>query len=197
MLVSCFWKNTPPKKHPPESKRIISTAAKILITDIRSHIFECDRYPANECISDLDKNMEWLSPKRRLFMETLIRSPIKRASIGQFLANAIRPRSTFLSLLFVLAVEIDHVSGSKWQANELNRLGYRVSIDELRYKQSVVMNESAIDLLKRRNMRGTFQHWTACIVLMEKEHFMRWVFLFPQQEPGLCMIICQQFQEKN
>ena len=65
------------------------------------------------------------------------------------------------------------------------------------------MNESAIDLLKR-NMRGTFQHWTAdnvdhntCVVLMEKEHFMRWVFLFPQQEPGLCMIICQQFQEKN
>ena len=24
MLVSCFWKNTPPKKHPPESKRIIT-----------------------------------------------------------------------------------------------------------------------------------------------------------------------------
>ena len=77
MLVSCFWKNTPPKKHSPESKRIIITAAKILISEIRSRIFECDSYPANECISDLDKNMEWLLPKLRLFMETLIRSPIK------------------------------------------------------------------------------------------------------------------------
>ena len=78
------------KKHPPESKRIISTAAKILISEIRSHTFECDSYPANEC--DLDKSIEWLPPKLRLFMETLFRLPIKRASIGQCLANAIRPK---------------------------------------------------------------------------------------------------------
>ena len=93
-----------------KSKCIISTAAKILISEIRSRTFECDSNPANECISDLDKNMEWLPPKLRLFMETLIRLPIKRASIGQCLANAIRPRSIIPPLLFGLAVEMDHAS---------------------------------------------------------------------------------------
>ena len=160
-LINKIWYKNRMEDDDEESKRIISTAVKILVSELRLTKFDCGSYPPNEEISDVNKNIEWLPPNLRIFMQTLIKSPIKQASIGQCIVNAVRPRSTIPPLLFGLGIEMDHVFGSKWQISELNKLGYCVRIDEVtRYKQSVLMNESTIDWLKR-SMRGTFQHWIA------------------------------------
>ena len=40
-------------------------------------------------------------------------------------------RSCIPPILFGLGVEADHVVGSKWLVNELSRLGFSVSTDEV------------------------------------------------------------------
>ena len=50
--------------------------------------------------------------------------------------------------LFNLAVELDHVFGLRWLINQLHKLGFCESFDEvLKFKQVVVTNESMDDLL--------------------------------------------------
>lgn len=51
--------------------------------------------------------------------------------------------------LFNLAVELDHVFGLRWLSNQLHKLGFCESFDEvLKFKQVVVTNESMDDLLQ-------------------------------------------------
>ena len=82
-----------------------------MISEMRSSTFQREKYPTNECIKDLDNNLA--TSKSQIFMEALIRSHVKQASIRQCIASAICPQSTIPPLLFGLAVEMDHVSGSK------------------------------------------------------------------------------------
>ena len=73
----------------------------------------------------------------------------KAKSTGQSIVHAIKPRSSPPPIPFGLAVEIDHVFGSKWLQNELSSLGYSCSSDEVTwYKQCVVSNENINDFLK-------------------------------------------------
>ena len=75
--------------------------------------------------------------------------------------KAARPRSVIPPLLFGLGVEMDHVFGSKWLINELSRLGFSISYDEVtRYKQSVVKNETIEDLQPECFPCST-THWVA------------------------------------
>ena len=56
---------------------------------------------------------------------------------------------------------MDHVFGSKWLINELSRLGFSVSYDEvIRYKQSVIQSESLENTLTEY-LPGTFTQWVA------------------------------------
>ena len=65
----------------------------------------------------------------KLFILAIIKDDIKRNSIGQALTQAIRP--VMSPILFGTAVEMDHVYGSKWLIEELFRLGFSVSYDEV------------------------------------------------------------------
>ena len=85
----------------------------------------------------------------------------KQVSIGQCLLKAARPRSVIPPLLFGLGVEMDHVFGSKWLINELSRLGFSISNDEVtRYKQSVLKNETIEDL-QPECFPGSVTQWVA------------------------------------
>ena len=56
---------------------------------------------------------------------------------------------------------MDHVFGSRWLVNELSRLGFSISYNEVnRYKQSVVQSES-LDSLLTEYFPGTFTQWVA------------------------------------
>ncbi len=72
-----------------------------------------------------------------------MRSEIKQNSIGHSIVQSARPRSVITPTLFGLGVEMYHVFGSRWLVNELSRLGFSISYDEVnRYKQSVIQSES-------------------------------------------------------
>jgi len=56
---------------------------------------------------------------------------------------------------------MDHVFGSRWLVDELSRLGFSVSYDEVnRYKQSIVESESLNSLLAEY-LPGAFTQWVA------------------------------------
>ena len=161
-IINDVWYQNRHENVHDEGKRIITTAAKLIIAEIKRKTFECEEYPSNEEIRSLESGGEWLTPCLRLMMESLMPSyPLKQISIGQAIVHAMRPRSTVPPVLFGLGVEMDHVFGSKWVNQELSRLGFAVTPDEVyRYKQSVVCNESISDYLLR-NLKGSFYHWIA------------------------------------
>ena len=77
-------------------------------------------------------------------MKLLLPSEVKQGSIGQCILKALKPNSVIPPLMFGLAVEVDHVIGSKWLNNELSRLGFCLSYSEVqRYKQSVLVHKDA------------------------------------------------------
>jgi hypothetical protein len=144
-----------------EAMRIIETAAKLILGDIRSKEYDLEFYPGNEDIETLSRGTDWVPPFLRLFLETMIKDPLRQVSIGQSIVNVIRPRSSIPPILFGLGVELDHVFGSKWLLNELSSLGFCVSPEEvLRYKQSVTENETTGDFLSDY-LPGSFTQWMA------------------------------------
>ena len=65
-----------------------------------------------------------------------------------------------LLILFESAIKLDLVFGSQWLLTEQNYSGFSLSPDEVvRYKQSVVVNESPNDLLNL--LQGSFGQWSA------------------------------------
>lgn len=144
-----------------EAKRIILTASKLILDNIRSAKFNCEQYPTREEIESCEKGIEWLPEYVKLFLDNIIKYPLKQASIGQAIVHATRPRSCIPPILFGLGVEADHVVGSKWLVSELTRLGFSLSVDEVtRFKQSVTENENATDIISTY-MPGSFSQWSA------------------------------------
>ena len=123
-IVNDKWFSERKKDSNDEAERIIVTAAKLILNNIRSAKFNYEFYPTREDIENCEKGKEWLPDYLKLFPENILKYPLKQASFGQAIINAIRPRSYIPPILFGLGVEADHVVGSKWLVNELNRLGF-------------------------------------------------------------------------
>lgn len=145
-----------------ESERIIKTAAKLIIDDVKSTNFDCQVYPSNEDIASIAKGKEFLPKNLQLLMECLVPdSPVKQVSFGQSIIHALRPRTSLPPVLFALAVELEHVFGSKWLVVLLAKLGFSVSYDEtVRYKQNVLSSENITNYINK-NFPGSFRHWIA------------------------------------
>ena len=103
-----------------EAERIIITAAKLILNNIRSAKFSCEFYPTREDIESWKKGKEWLPNYLKSFLEKILKHPLKQESIGQAIINATRPRSCIRPILFGLGEEADHIIGSKWFVDELS-----------------------------------------------------------------------------
>ena len=142
-----------------ETLRIVRAAAKLIITELKSTKFNMTNYQSNEMIKDVEYNKAWLPELLRTLLKSLINNSLRQASIGQSIAYAVRPRSVLPPILFGSGIELDHVFGSRWLLTEQNHLGYCLNPDEvLRYKQSVVMNETTDDLFSVK--QGSFGQWS-------------------------------------
>ena len=160
-VINDTWYSDRKESTIDEAERIIATAAKLILGDIRATEFDNTNYPNNENIENLEKGKEWLPRYLRLFMEKLINYPLKQVSIGQAIVHATRPRSSIPPILFGVGVEMDHVFGSKWLLNELGKLGFTVSSDEVtRYKQAVVESENVTNFLDNY-FPGSFTQFSA------------------------------------
>ena len=160
-IINSTWYEGKKENRHDEATRIIKMAAKIIRSDIRDSRYDSSVYPSTYLINDVQAGKNWLPATLKLFLEEVIKSEVKQASIGQCIVRAAKPRSSVPPLLFGLAVEMDHVFGSKWLVNELFRLGYAISYDDVtRYKQSVAEMETIDDVLTNY-MPGSFTQWVA------------------------------------
>ena len=144
-----------------EMERIVLSAAKIIKAKIKEQEYDIGKYPSDEQIGCLEKGRSWL-PKLLLdFLKTLIKSDTKQVSIGQCIVQAARPRSVIAPLLFGLGVEADSQTGCRWLVDELSRLGFSVTSDEVtRYKQSVLQSDGIGNVIPDFNS-GAFTQWVA------------------------------------
>ena len=117
-----------------------------------------DFYPSNDDICDVDAACQWLPLMLQMFLQPIVKVTVKRAAIGQCLVRAARPWSVIPPLLFGLGAELDHIFGSKWLINELFRLGYYISYDEVtRFKQNSIVSSNVEDVLPKHS--GSVTQW--------------------------------------
>lgn len=113
-----------------EAKRVNKQAAKLILGELKSTVFDTTEYPSHEMIKDVEFGKTWVPSYLRLLVETLIKTDLKKASIGQAIVSAARPRSDF-----------------------------QLSYDVTRFKQNVVRNESITEYITE-NLSGSFGQWS-------------------------------------
>ena len=158
MIINDAWYDDRKKDSRDEARRIVKAAAKILKSEIRDTSYTTEFYPRSD---DIAKGKEWLPNLLRMFLEDIIPSEIKQASVGQSIMHAARPRSSLPPILFSLGVGLDHAYGSKWLVNHLAKLGFSISYNEVtRYKQSVVKSINTVES-EIRPYPEAFTQWIA------------------------------------
>ena len=160
LIVNNAWYEMREKDLKKESESIINTAAKLILSDIRSINLESDIYPLENEIADINICKNLLLKSLRKFLEVLTKNRLKRVAIEQVLISAARPKSAVLSIPFGLGVEMDNMFGSCWLIDEVSKLGFSVSYQEVRrYKQSVVENDDSLNSMV--SARPEFAQWVA------------------------------------
>ena len=120
-----------------KAKQIIETDVKLIKSDIRGNLKRSiDTFPSTDDASKVG----WIRDTLRHFLKKVIKSEAQ--NIGQCIVKGASPRSLKPSMLFALAVELDHMFGSRWLNTELLRLRFSESYNEvIRFKQTVVMTK--------------------------------------------------------
>ena len=95
-LVNDTWFQARKQTPQEEAERIVKTAAKLILRDIRSRNLETIAYPPHEEIENMDYGLQWLPPYLRLFMQSLTGHSLKLISIGQAVAREIFSSSNFV-----------------------------------------------------------------------------------------------------
>ena len=116
-----------------KTARTLLTTVDIIKDEIRNMKFNNDLYPALAEIADLKGGAEWIPDSLYTILQALIPSEQKSISIGQSIVRASKIRSVIAPILFGHGVTLDHSFDSKWPLGELARLGFSISLDEVRY----------------------------------------------------------------
>ena len=72
----------------------------------------------------------WVPPSLQLFLKLIINSQLCQESINQFIVKVAKPRIAIPPILFSVGISLD-VFESKWLVNEMFRLGFFISYDEV------------------------------------------------------------------
>ena len=118
------------------------TAAKVIMAEIREKKYDTSAYPKTFDIHNTTG--DWIPKLLKTFLQIHVRSDLRQNSIDQAIVQAAKPGSTVMPVPFGLAVQLDHVFGSRWLLDELYQLGFCSSFTEVtRFKQSVMVMEGA------------------------------------------------------
>ena len=82
-------------------------------------------------MDDISSGNDCVPHLLQVFINELVKSPVKQLSLSQALFTATRPRSIML-LQYGLAVAVDNRLASKWLNNRLYKLGLATSYDEVK-----------------------------------------------------------------
>ena len=101
------------------------------MSEIREMNYDSLVCPTHDDIVLSEKQDSFLPSSLRKFSKVLIRPKIKENSIGQTIVYSTGPRSVIPLIPFGVGIEMDHIFGSNRLVNELSRLGFSISYDEV------------------------------------------------------------------
>ena len=153
------FKNT--KEQTPND--IITTAAKIIKSDIREITADKSKYPSTEELSDIDYETKWVPESLKIFLSSLVSSSLKQLGIGQCIVQASRPRSLIVPIPFGIGIDVDKSFGTKWLVDHLAKFGFSVTSDEVKlFKQSA----AACQVTTFEDQELHFTQWVADTVML-------------------------------
>jgi len=151
-ILNDAWYQQALKNEQEERLRIVKTAAAIIVEDIRSQVYETEKYPPPDKF--LEGNEELIPETLRTFMETVVLNnkrgdhdvwKKKSTAMAHCLVATVRPKSFVSPVLVGLAVFLYKKYGSRKLIDVVSSLGFCSS-----YLEAVRLEASAIngDLLK-------------------------------------------------
>ena len=108
---------------------IIKDAARLIVPEIRNMPYSTDHYPLPSDM--LDASVPVVPSLLQLLLKSLVRSELKQTAISQSIIQACRPNFCIMPILFSLCAQLDFQFGSEVLLQELSRLGFCVSYDEI------------------------------------------------------------------
>ena len=148
-LVNEKWYTERKTNTAVEYKRIIQTAAKIILNDIRSQNYDTDYYPTIATIENIVESEHYVPETLKQFLYILVKKQLPRVSLPQAIISNARPISSISPILFYASgAELNNQFCSRWLLWELNRLGLCIDPDEVtRLKQSVIQIENIDEVI--------------------------------------------------
>ena len=107
-LVNEKWYTERKTNTAVEYKRIIQTAAKIILNDIRSQNYDTDYYPTIATIENIAEGENYIPETLKQFLYILVKKQLPRVSLGQATISNTRPMSSVLPILYALGAELDN-----------------------------------------------------------------------------------------
>ena len=80
-LINESWYANRKESSEDEAEIIIIMAAKLIFGGIRTATYNCDSYPCDADIKSAEQGLNWLPHYLRIFIESLIKKPLKEATI--------------------------------------------------------------------------------------------------------------------
>ena len=126
------------------SQRVVKAAAQLIQAEIREREYNSDPYLSHNDTSDLEVGFQLVPSLLQSLITELVSCQIKQLAIANSIIQAVRPKSVISPILFGVGVQMDHTYGSKWLLDQLARLGFCISSEEVyRFKQSIMHMEQA------------------------------------------------------
>ena len=133
-----------------QKKNIIETAARLIKSDVMSNVSsDTGHYPSIHMLS-LDSSLAHIPGSLKLLLDNLFvgkSSKRKVASIGEAIIQAVRPRAVLMPLQIGLAVQMHHLSRSKFIVDTLSEMGFCASYKEVLRFEKNAANCVAPDIL--------------------------------------------------
>ncbi|GFO19151.1 hypothetical protein PoB_004565600, partial [Plakobranchus ocellatus] len=134
-ILHQFWKQRKESETSAEKFRIIHTAAKLILADVKDIQYSKDFYPTREVVGDLEENANYLPASLVLFLQALMNkkneTKLKTASIGQAVTQAMRRNILIPTLQIGLGVQLHHLHGFRALIDLLHSLGFCSSYHEV------------------------------------------------------------------
>ncbi|KAK3787733.1 hypothetical protein RRG08_013221 [Elysia crispata] len=188
-IIDQFWKQQKENETSIEKLKIIHTAAKLILANVKDLQYSKDFYRTGEVVGDLDANMNYLPASLTLFLYTLMckkkETKLKTASIGQDMVQAMRPNILIPPLQIGIGVQLHHLHGSRALIDLLHSLGFCLSYHEIQCFEQRAASSQGTDLsgvspnsfiqFVAEILTTTLEHWKVW------EHSMGWESL--EQQP--------------
>ena len=117
-----------------QARKILKTAARLIKADIKTNLaFDDKKYPNSESLK-IENSLDYMPETLKTLLSELFvggNREKKIASIGHAIMQAVRPNAIIAPLQIGLAVQMHHLTRSKFIINLLNKMGFCCSYSEL------------------------------------------------------------------